>query len=133
MTERLSAEALREHAYLVARGVRAVALVGQCENAPAAMIRAQTILDGGSEVGAIPFVIDRGDGIADLGYAAARWAIDLYRWLVKEAQDTVPNDQRSRILGLLFGYSVDAVRIFDERQSERIFLSLAPSAGSDTR
>jgi hypothetical protein len=122
---------LREQAYLVARGVRPIAIVGQCRSSPAVLLRAQTLLDNSSDVGAIPFVVDRGDGCADLGYAGARWAVDLFSWIVKDAQDAIPNEHRNRILGLLFGYSIEAIRLFDDRQAGRVYLDLTASAGSE--
>ena len=128
----LSEGLLREHAYLVARGVRPIALVGQCQSSPVALLRAQTLLNNGADAGAIPFVIDRGDGCADLGYAAARWAIDLFRWIVKDAQDAIPSEHRDRILGLLFGYSIEAIRLFDDTRSGRVYLNLTASAGSES-
>lgn len=124
-----SLDSLREHAYLVARGVRPLALVGQCENAPLTMLRTATAIEGAAESGAIPFVIDRGDGYADYGFAVARWALDLFRWITNAAQDAVPDQQRTRILGLLFGYSAESIRLFDESQDGRMFQAPTVSAG----
>lgn len=104
----------REHSYAVARGVRAVALVGSCVAEDFAMRVALERLEAVADVGATAFVLDRGDGFADTGYAGAAWAHDLYRWAVQQADDTVPQEQRHRIIGLLLGYSVEAVARFDE-------------------
>src|SRR5471030_567227 len=93
-------EAVREHAYLVARGVRPLALVGHCVSQPGALREARGSLDTFGCAGALPFVHDRGDGFADYGYAAAPWVVDLYAWAVRaEADDTMPVSQRHRIIG----------------------------------
>jgi hypothetical protein len=60
--------------------------------------------------GSIPFVIDRGDGNADCGYSANKWAIDLYRYAIRE----VPEQHRHKIIGLLLGYSAQAIQEHDE-------------------
>ncbi len=82
------------------------------------MLRTATKLEGLSVPGAIAFVIDRGDGRADYGFSAMRWAIDLLRWT---NSDAVPLVQRHRVLGLLLGYSADAIREFEEQASGRVF------------
>ena len=58
--------------------------------------------------GAIPFVGDLKGG-AESGYAARAWVVDLLTWAW-----TVPAVQRHRILGLLLGYSPDAIGQFEE-------------------
>jgi hypothetical protein len=116
-----SDDLLREQSYLVARGVRSLALAGHCENESLTMLRIATRLEALAEAGAIPFVIDRGDGWADFGFAASGWVLDLYAWLSKDTQDAVPEPQRSRILGLLLGYSVEAIRLFEEGRGGRLF------------
>jgi hypothetical protein len=101
-----SEDLIREGATLVARGVRALTLLGQCEAAEEAIsVTARCIADLACP-GALPFVLDRSDGLADYGYAGALWAIKLYRWL---QQTEIPPEQCQRILGLLFGYSVEAI------------------------
>jgi hypothetical protein len=106
----MNREVLAEHARLVARGVRAFALAGHCPADKLPMLRAMTELGAANFPGSIPFVIDRGDGIADCGYSANRWAIDLYRYAAREA----PEQQRHRIIGLLLGYSAQAIQEHDE-------------------
>jgi hypothetical protein len=98
-------DVLAEHAYLIARGVRALALSGYCPADPVVMLRASTRLftaAGGNDV--LPFVIDFGDGSAACGYAAAKWVIDLYEFVMQR-----PHPHRSQILGLLLGYSPPAI------------------------
>jgi hypothetical protein len=128
-----SNDLIREQSYLIARGVRALALLGHCTNEPVEMLRRATLLDSLAEPGAIPFVIDRGDGFADWGFAAAQWVLDLYSWLTKKtAQDAVPQQQVARILGLLLGYSTDAIRQFEENRSGRLFTA-SPLPASNSR
>lgn len=114
----LSSELVREHAYLIARGVRPLALVGTCEAEPAAMQSAAAQLENAAEPGAIPFVLERGDGLADFGFAAGHWALDLFRW-VSRADSGIPACQVHRVRGLLLGYGVETIRAFDERTGGR--------------
>jgi hypothetical protein len=106
------ADVTREHAYLVARGVRPIALLGQSlvEDADVPMVTAHVEVH--SVGGAIPFVLDSGVGVIHFGYAAAPWVLDLYRWIL--SADGIPQIQRDRIMGLLCGYSVEAIREFEE-------------------
>jgi len=104
-----SDDLLREAATLVARGVRSLALVGSCAPDDAPTVR-HTLLTLATP-GAVPFVVAARDASATYGYASHAWAVDLYRW----ASEGIPVVQRDRILGLLLGYSPDAIRSFEER------------------
>lgn len=116
---RESDELIREHGYLVARGVRPLALVGHCEADPMAMLRASTRLEEAVPPGAIPWVFDREDGVADYGCAGAAWAVDLMEWVVKSG--AVPEVQRHRIMGLLLGYSTSEIAKHEADASIRRF------------
>jgi len=116
----LSTERIQEHAYLIANGVRPLALLGTCEAEPATMLRVTAQLENAAGPSSIPFVIDRGDGLADFGYAASRWALDLFQWVTR-ADSGVPARQKHRIRGLLLGYGVDAIRAFEDRSCGRLF------------
>jgi hypothetical protein len=95
---------LREQAFLVARGVRPLALVGTVEPCQVASAP-NTLLRRADGEGVIPFAIP--SGLA--GYASHAWVVDLIQWA-----DTAPRIHRDRILGLLLGYSPDAIRQFEE-------------------
>jgi hypothetical protein len=117
----VDAEVLAEHAYLVARGVRCLAIVGRVEAGDSLdLLRLATQVEGAGQSGAVPFVIDNGDGTADCGYATAAWALDLYRW-AKCGAAGVPPHQADRIIGLLCAYSAEAIRRFEEEGSGRLF------------
>lgn len=90
----------------MARGVRPLAIVGEGMADELEMLRALTLLGRYSSDSAIPFVVDHGDGTASWGYSSTAWAIDLYRWI-----RTVEGDEsrRHQVLGLLLGYSPEAV------------------------
>jgi hypothetical protein len=124
-----SIDYIKEHAYLVARGVRPLAIVDHLKAEAEIMLRAATDLEIAS-VGddVVPFVVRRRDGIADCGFAAARWVVDLYQWLV--GSDAVPKEHEHRIRGLLLGYSVDAIQAHDERASGRRFSELDEPASN---
>jgi hypothetical protein len=110
----VSDDALVEHAYLVSRGVRPMALAGYTSSGDWEMTRATTRLERLASPGAITFVIPRDDGLADCGYGACRWAIDLYGWALVSRRDAMPARYRHRIVGLLLGYSPMAIRDFEE-------------------
>ncbi len=85
---------------------------------PIVLLRVATRLESLTQDGSIPFVIDNGDGTADCGFASASWVVDLFAWLVKTE---VPEEHRRRVIGLLLGYSADAIMRFEERASGRLF------------
>ena len=114
---------LQEHAYLIARGVRQIAIAGHCQASHKSMLSVASQVEVCAVQGAIPFVVNRGDGIADYGYAAAQWALDLYQWVVCAPVAHVPRRYAHHILGLLLGYSSDAIREFDENSTSRRFTS----------
>lgn len=123
-----SNELFTEHAYLVARGARPMALAGWCPADPVIMLRVATRLEGAAEAGALPFVIDHQDGNASFGYAAARWVLDLYEWVVRDM--AIPQEQRERVTGLLLGYAPEAISRYEESVTGRRFLSPTASAES---
>ena len=60
----------------------------------------------------IPFVLPREDfPCAMTGYAAATWVVDLLAWSYKQ-----PIRQHHRIIGLLLGYSANAIAEHDARE-----------------
>lgn len=114
-------EFFKEHDYLVSRGVRPLAIVGQCPSDPIVMLKMATQIEASASRNVIPFMIERKDGFAEYGYAASAWVLDLYRWLTTSNADIISPKQRDRILGLLCGYSVEAIRTFEERNDGRFF------------
>lgn len=113
-------EALTEHAYLVARGVRPLALVAHFFLDQGDPLGTAAQLERHAHMGLIPWVLDHGDGVASCGYASERWALELYEWAVT---GPVPEEQRERIIGLLLGYSAFAIARFDAETSGRRFSS----------
>lgn len=118
-----------EQASLIARGVRALALLGHCPTDPLVVRVRLSQLKRSAIQGAIPFVVDRGNGIAEYGYAGASWVIDLYQWVVTADSATLPTSHRHRILGLLWGYSVEAIRGDEEQASGQRFAG-PPTSGA---
>ena len=108
-----SAEAVREQAYLVSRGVRPLALLNTCELDDAAMANRFVQLNQlAGQYQVIPFVLPREDfPCAMTGFAAAPWVVDLLAWSYKQ-----PPRQHHRILGLLLGYSANAIAEHDARE-----------------
>lgn len=115
-----SKDYVAEQAYLVARGVRPMAIIGHIQAGKESMLRAASLLEIAS-IGeqVVAFVTPRTDGFADCGFAAARWVVDLYAWLV--GTSGVPTEHEHRIRGLLLGYNAAAIREHDERGSGRRF------------
>lgn len=124
-----NADVLAEHAYLVARAVRPVAIAGHFSTDSAAPLRIATLIEtaaAGEEV--IPFVIDHGDGSGSFGYAMNRWSLDFYEWAVTDR--SIPEQQRHRVVGMLLGYSPVAISRYEESGCGRRFLRSAESASS---
>ena len=118
---------LAEQAYLIARGVRPLSLIGHCSSNSMTVLRVATRIECAGCPGVVPFVIDHGDETASFGYAGAAWVIDLYEWANDATQ--VPQEQRHRINGLLLGYSVPAISRHEDENSGRRFPSVSALPG----
>ncbi len=110
---------LREQAYIVARGVRPLSLVGQLhtEGGGHSMLLIATQLERHCQACVIPFVVHHADGVASFGFAESRWALD--EWAVRDP--AVPEEQRHQIIGLLLGYGAPAVARYEDKGSGRRF------------
>lgn len=133
----LSDDYLLEQAYLVERGVRSVALVGTTHGGLQAAREIATRLKClASDV--ITFVIPGAvEGNFTYGYASHAWAVSLLQWALS---DDCPQRQANQIIGLMLGYSADAIRTFDERGSGQTAIwsplpesSSQPSCTSDNQ
>lgn len=116
----ISNDSVREQVYLIERGVRSLALIGTCENGSKSPNQIADELDNFglfNLTNTIPFVIEAHDKIY-YGYSNAKWAIDLFKWVMITE---MPEIQRDRILGLLFGYSIEAIAHFEDSKSGRLF------------
>ena len=111
-----SLQALSDAEYLIARGVRPMALVGDVvkEDRQKALMIMKMVTNTGGIATMIPFLVKRDDDWYACGFTKHEWAIDLLRWL--ESED-IPTDQRNRILGMLLGYSPEAIAHFDKSTS----------------
>jgi hypothetical protein len=109
-------ETLREYSYLVERGVRPMAsiCVFKADETLAALVYAAIASPGVSGQRAVPFVCRDWLGRCHCGYASAPWVIDLYRW---SQSGQVPECHRHRIVGLLLGYSSEAIGDFERRRA----------------
>lgn len=117
-------DVLAEHAYLVARDVRPLAIGGHFPTGSASLLRIATLIEeaaSGEEV--LPFVIDHGDGSGSFGYAANSVTLDFYEWATTDP--AVPEQQKHRIIGMLLGYSPGALSRYEERGSGRRFIRSA--------
>jgi hypothetical protein len=114
---------LTEHARLVARGVRVLALpdIG-CgwPKEPSKLHIAHRLECAAWPAGALAFLIEYDDGAVTGGFAAAPWVIDLYRWVCDPANN-IPRDQGNRIVGLMLGYSAEAIAAFDAKGIGRMW------------
>ena len=125
-TNCLSDEYIHEQGYLVSRGVRMLALIGTCDAAPLSMLEIYTKLtymNFGTGQGhePIPLVMERnGEGCADYGYAQRAWVAETFQW----ASNNVPQPHLNRLLGLMLGYSADAIAAMDESGSGMLFSDL---------
>lgn len=117
-------DVLAEHAYLVARGVRPLAIAGHFPTGSASLLRIATLIEAAaSQEDVTPFVIDHGDETGSFGYAANLWTLDFYEWSVKDR--AIPEQQRHRVIGMLLGYSPVAISRYEETGSGRRFAQVA--------
>lgn len=117
-------DVLAEHAYLVARDVRPLAIGGHFPTASASPLRIATLIEeaaAGEDV--LPFVLDHGDGSGSFGYAANRTVLDFYEWAASDR--AIPEQQRHRIIGMLLGYSPVAISRYEETGCGRRFAQVA--------
>jgi len=126
-----SDDLILEQAYLVARGVRPLAIIGNCGDDPGELQEVATrlkILAGGT---AIHYVVPAlREGRMTYGYACHAWAIDLLRWALS---DECPENQRHRIIGLLLAYSPQEIQRFDEQGCGEAFISWLPPPASSSQ
>ena len=121
-----SDDLLSEQSYLVARGVRPVAIGGHLHvSADDDLLRLATRVERAACEGCLPFVVDHGNGAASYGYAAGRWALDLYEWVVTDPH--VPEEQRDRVIGLLLGYNGPSIARYEDEGRGRRFVVTASS------
>lgn len=114
-------DVLTEHAYLVARGVRSLAIAGHFPTDEASALRIATLLDAaGADERVVPFVVDHGDGTGSFGFADTRLTLDFYEWSVSDP--AIPEQQRHRLIGLLLGYTPVAITRYEESGSGRRFV-----------
>lgn len=121
-----SVEVVSEQAYLVARGVRLLAVAGVVKDVVENVVDMRQMLyeaavesAGSQERVPIPFLVkDPDTNLINLGYASHEWVIDVYEWLLG---GTVPPQMVSRVMGLLLGYSGDAVAQYECMQAGQRF------------
>ena len=121
-----SNDVIREHAYLVSRGVRPMSLVCAVEAEPKKMREVYEKLSGlapinggGQGIIPIPFVIAwKGKEMANCGFATHSWIPETLRWLEQIDEQRQHID---RIIGLLLGYSPGAIAAYDVFRSGKLF------------
>ena len=125
----LSDDAIQEAANLISRGVRPLALVGTVSlegnadtdhwNLMTAYSKIEYLNVGranGHEI--IPVVVLRKDkSCADVGITSRAWVAETFKWVLDNAQQP----QLNHLLGLLLGYSPDAIAASDESEAGRLF------------
>ncbi|HET7445164.1 MAG TPA: hypothetical protein VFJ57_10945 [Solirubrobacterales bacterium] len=117
-------DVLAEHAYLVARDVRPIAIAGHFPTESASTLRIATLIESAAPAeDVVPFVIDHGDGSGSFGYAANRMTLDFYEWAVTDR--SIPEQQQHRVIGMLLGYSPVAISRYEESGCGRRFTQVA--------
>ena len=109
-----SEDLILEHALLVSRGVRPMALVAYVDLHDSDMLEAydQLVQALGSN-GAIPFVLPwREMDCAVAGFAAERWVIGMLEWMC--SPDLVDPRRHHQLMGLLLGYSPGSIAEHDD-------------------
>ena len=108
-----SEDLINEQAWLIARGVRPLALLDTCNLDEKEMVNRFQWLNQKTVDPAIAFVLPRKDfPCAMTGYAAAPWVIELLAWSYEHA----PLKQQHQIMGLLLGYSASQIAEHDARE-----------------
>lgn len=115
-------DVLNEQAYLVARGVRLLAVAGVVEDTIENLVDVRQMLyeasvesAGSQERVPIPFLIKTpGTNLVNLGYASHESVVDVYEWLLG---GTLPGQMVIRVMGLLLGYSGEAIAQFECMQA----------------
>ena len=131
-----STDLIKEQAYLVSRGVRPLAIVAEsCNEDPVAVLKAYTemcytLQRGGITVGGqsniVPICYQNGEGSVKLGFAARAWVPETLKWILENA----PQPHLDRILGLLLGYSPDAIAADGDFDSGNLFPDTAEAISS---
>lgn len=104
---------IEEHALLIVRGVRPLAIVGGIDASPHTMWYTHLNLRGvASRVGGevVPYVVELPGSKALYGFAAAPWAVELL-WF---AYARPAARHKDRIVGLLLGYSAAAIQRYSD-------------------
>ena len=113
---KINEEKILEHAYLISRGARHLALVvtlPPSDNPPSLLLsRLENVSACYSDV--IPFVHKEDHGLITCGFAKERWVLELYKWV---HDSKVPEKYRDMIIGLLCGYSTEALRTCNDYKS----------------
>ena len=122
----VSEDTIQHQAYLVSRGVRPLAIVDAVKSDdPVAVLKAynkmQFTLLGlgpGSDRSVVPFAVKRKEqDVVDVGFAARAWIANTLKWVLWNA----PQPHLDRLVGLLLGYSPDAIASNDEADGGRLF------------
>lgn len=110
-------ELCQANAFLVAKAGRLMALVEKCDARAADQVMDLALLvERNSLPECIPFQASRPDGSVEFGYAAARWVVDLYRWLV--SCTVIPERQQHRLTALLLGFGQETIAELEGAWSE---------------
>ena len=122
----MSDDAIKEHASLVAMGVRPLSIVGTVRKDFKDMGRVHDKLQNTAayRVGyigrnVIPIYVETHDGFVVVGFAARGWIADTLHWL-NSAE--IPTRHRRRILGMMQGQSVDAIAAEHEVSGQKPIL-----------
>ncbi len=108
---------IKEHAYLISRGVRNLAIIDSHENTSEnCSLFLRTKLENLSldYPRIIPFVHEHSDSFLYYGFAKEPWVLETYKW----ANDSkIPDKYREIIIGLLCGYNTEALRSHNDYKS----------------
>ena len=130
-----SIDLIKEQAYLVSRGVRPLAIVAESYGEdPITALKSYNKLcyvlqSGGITVGGqgiIPICYQDDKGIIKMGFAARSWIPDTLKW----ALENIPQPHLDRLLGLLLGYSPDAIATDGDFDSGNLFPNTAEAISS---
>lgn len=107
-----SSDLIHEQVYLVARGVRAAAIVGGCEPESDLVHEIATELGIAADCEVVTFILPERGGAMLYGFAWNGWVVELLQWAFTECPDL----HAHLIIGLLLGYSPAEICRFEERR-----------------
>lgn len=111
-------DAFSSEAYLVEKGVRPLALVGDIDAKELEVLKKELVDKCFWHKNITPFIIKEDDGYS-FGFARNKHIVETYKYIREARKDgTITEDVFHTILGLMLGYSVDDTEEFLQKHNK---------------